>query len=342
MEKSIRFEQTFVCFLSNPIDYFIQSTVLCNKMNKPKQFQTPILFLIFNRPNTTALVFQRIRAIKPKYLFVAADGPRLSKLGEAELCEQARKMVLDNIDWDCELKTRFLEKNLGCKMAVSSAITWFYKNVEEGIILEDDCLPDLSFFYFCEELLNYYRNNERIMHIGGANFQDGRQRGDGSYYFSQINHIWGWATWRRAWNKYDVELSSFPQYLENKLSCNFVNSYMKKFWTRRFKLAYENKIDTWDIHWQYAMITNNGLAIIPNKNLISNIGFDTMATHTVHEFNPLANIPLSSLDIAVHPSRMQANYEADIYSFRKYFSPTKFRKLYYFINGVFKKSKHKR
>lgn len=305
-------------------------------------FSTPILFLIFNRPELTKKVFQRIREVKPKHLYVSADGPRTNKPGEAELCEQARKIVVDNIDWDCELKTRLLEKNLGCKMAVSSAITWFFENVEEGIILEDDCLPDISFFGFCAELLQYYRFNNAIMHIGGANFQDGRTRGDGSYYFSTCNHIWGWATWKRAWDKYDIKLSSFPQYLENKIISDFANSDMKKYWTRRFKLAYENKIDTWDIHWQYAMITNNGLAIIPNKNLISNIGFNTLATHTVDRFNPLANIPISPLDTIVHPSQIRANYDADIYSFRKYFSPSKLRKLYYFIKGLKLKSEFKR
>ncbi len=337
MEKSIRFEQTFVCFLSNPIDNFIQSTVLCNKMNKPKQFQTPILFLIFNRPNTTALVFQRIRAIKPKYLFVAADGPRLSKLGEAELCEQARKMVLDNIDWDCELKTRFLEKNLGCKMAVSSAITWFYKNVEEGIILEDDCLPDLSFFYFCEELLNYYRNNERIMHIGGANFQDGRQRGDGSYYFSQINHIWGWATWRRAWRLYDVEMKSYPDFLnQEKLMQSFPNSSICKFWKKNYDLVYRKEKDTWDIQWQYAIISSGGFAITPNTNLVKNIGFGDNATHTTIKLHPFANKKTSSVEKMEHPQFIEYDALADIYTYRHYLNPPKYKKLWFLLHSYFK------
>lgn len=304
-------------------------------------FTTPILFLIFNRPDTTAQVFEKIRAIKPKHLYVAADGPRPSKPNEAALCQQARELVLRNIDWECELHTRFLDENLGCKMAVSSAITWFFENVEEGIILEDDCLPDISFFGFCAELLKYYRNEERIMHIGGANFQDGQQRGTGSYYFSTLAHIWGWATWKRAWNKYDVSISSYPEIIKGTALANFPNSRMKKFWIKRFKLAYENRIDTWDIQWQFALTANQGLAIIPNVNLVSNIGFSSGATHTHDEFNPLANVPSSSMHEIIHPPHLAPTPVADIYSFRIYFAPSKARKAFRIMKGIFLQLKRK-
>ena len=294
-------------------------------------FSTPILFLIFNRPDTTARVFQRIREIKPRHLFISADGPRAHKIHEKELCDAARKVVA-NVDWECDVKTNFREENAGCKISVSSGITWFFKNVEEGIILEDDCLPEISFFYFCETLLAYYRDDERIMHIGGANFQDGNTRGNGSYYFSNINHIWGWATWKRAWGKYDVGVSSYPELLrQDMLPHLFTNSKMEKFWEKRFELAYNGKIDTWDIQWQYAMSVNHGLAVIPNQNLVANIGFDAAATHTTDKFNTLANIPTSAIDSIVHPSQIIPDVTADYYAFRTYFSPPKARKLLYLM-----------
>lgn len=176
-----------------------------------KSFTTPILFLIFNRPETTERVFQQIRKIQPRQLFVSADGPRPTKIGEQETCEQVQK-IIQKIDWKCDLKTNYSEKNLGCRVAVSSGINWFFNHVYEGIILEDDCVPDISFFHFCETMLEYYRNDERIMHIGGFNYQDGIIRGSGSYYFSQLSHIWGWATWKRAWDKYDVNVSTYLNY----------------------------------------------------------------------------------------------------------------------------------
>lgn len=295
------------------------------------QFSTPILFLIFNRPDTTAKVFQRIREMTPRYLFISADGPRAHKIHERELCDTARKIV-SNIDWDCEVKTNFREENAGCKIGVSSGITWFFEHVEEGIILEDDCLPEISFFHFCETLLEYYRNDERIMHIGGANFQNGNARGDGSYYFSNINHVWGWATWKRAWRKYDIAVSSFPEILkQNILPHLFANVKIEKFWKKKFELAYNNKIDTWDIQWQYAMSVHHGLAIIPNKNLVANIGFDNAATHTIDQFHALANIPTSAISAIIHPSQMLPDVAADYYAFRRYFSPPKLEKLWYLM-----------
>jgi hypothetical protein len=179
-------------------------------------FATPILFLIFNRPDTTDKVFEKIREIQPRQLFISADGPRPDRKDEREKCEEARK-VIQKIDWKCELKTNFSEKNLGCRVGVSSGIDWFFSQVSKGIILEDDCLPDASFFNFCKVLLEYYRNDERIMHIGGINVQDGRMRGTASYYFSKISHIWGWATWKRAWEKYDVNIRTYPQLLEQDM-----------------------------------------------------------------------------------------------------------------------------
>ncbi len=293
--------------------------------------ETPVLFLIFNRPDTTERVFQRIRQAQPRKLFVSADGARPYKEDELQKCEATRN-IIRGIDWDCELHTNFSETNQGCRVAVSSGIDWFFANVEEGIILEDDCVPDMSFFSFCSALLSYYRNDERIMHICGVNFQDGVKRGTGTYYFSKINHVWGWATWRRAWKTYDVDIKSFPKTLhENTFSVLFPDPVMRRYWIKSFGLVFNKQRDTWDYQWQYAMSVNNGLAIMPNDNLISNIGFEAGATHTIDSFHKLSNRPTTYLGTIIHPTSVEADGEADLYTFRKYTNPPKIRKLWQLI-----------
>jgi len=242
--------------------------------------KTPVLFLIFNRPDTTEKVFEVIREQKPKYLYIAADGPRADKEGEAEKCRQTRE-IINKIDWDCELKTLFRDENFGCKIAVSSAISWFFENVEEGIILEDDCLPSKSFFNYCEVLLEKYRHDTRIMHISAENPLDD-SFGVASYYFSKIPHIWGWASWRRAWQKYDVEFQNFDKFIQNNLIEHvFPEKYVQKYWNKIFSRVKDGRINTWDYQWTYALFVNNGLSINPNLNMISNIGFGVEgATHT--------------------------------------------------------------
>ena len=295
---------------------------------KPQSFATPILFLIFNRPDTTNKVFEKIREIRPRQLFISADGPRPDKKEEAQKCAEARK-VIQRIDWKCDLKTNLSEKNLGCRVGVSSGIHWFFVHVTEGIILEDDCVPDISFFHFCETLLKRYRTDARIMHIGGVNFQDGRVRGTGSYYFSNISHIWGWATWKRAWEKYDVNVSTYPQVLEQNLfSTVFSDPATRRYWKKNIDLVYKKKKDTWDVQWQYAVSINNGLSILPNVNLVSNIGFDAHATHTIDNFNTLANRPSSHVDTLTHPAFIVPDKEADAYTLSKYLNPNKIKKLW--------------
>jgi len=253
-----------------------------NKFVPPKPLSTPVLFLVFNRPETTKQVFEAIRKAKPPKLFVAADGPRPDKPGEEEKCEQVRKIIERGIDWDCEVYKLYRDKNLGCKIAVSSAITWFFENVEMGIILEDDCLPSLSFFWFCEELLERYRDDLRIWHISGNNFHFGWKRdSDYSYYFGGIyGSIWGWATWRNRWKHYSVDMKNYDEvktkgYLENCYDgSNAVKSRINDFECARYGL------DTWDFQWVYTRWINNGLTIIPIVNLVKNIGFSEDATHT--------------------------------------------------------------
>jgi hypothetical protein len=244
-----------------------------------KQFETPILFLIFNRPDTTQQVFNRIKEIKPKYLFVAADGPRHTRSGEDKKCLETRS-IIQQVDWDCEVKTLYRESNLGCGIAVSSAITWFFDQVEQGIILEDDCLPDITFFYYCESLLEKYKHNNNILHINGTNYTGSHFVNPKSYYFTKLVFIWGWATWRRAWKFYDVEASDYPIY-KNKLFDRKI--FISKRATKHFKKAFDNmyvhRHKTWDTQWMYTVIKSHGLTITPQVNLVENIGLDNDSTH---------------------------------------------------------------
>lgn len=246
------------------------------------QCSVPILFIIFNRPEKTRLVFEAIRKARPTYLFIAADGPREHKSGEKELCETTRA-VLKNIDWPCEVKTRFQEKNLGCKINASSAVTWMFEHVEEGIIIEDDCLPVQAFFSFCKELLEYYRHSPQIMHINGTSFLEASETSEPalSYHFSQCPQMWGWATWRRAWQQYDISMRHLDTLVEKPgIYDLFLRKKYLKFWIRHCKHIRDKNVDTWDAQWQYTLMYKNGYVVAPHFNLIKNIGFGPEATHT--------------------------------------------------------------
>ena len=281
--------------------------------------QSPILFIIFNRPSQTKIVFESIKNIKPKELYIAADGPRKNNINDADNCKLAREIV-NNIDWNCDVKYLFRNENLGCKKAVSEAINWFFENVEEGIILEDDCLPNESFFNFCSTLLEKYRSDNEVMHIGGTNFQPSEFTIEAEYYFSRITHIWGWATWRRAWEKYHQEL---PDYTTNQLEDWFNNYEFNKrsllYWDHAFNMIKEQAIDTWDYQWTYCLWKNKGIAIVPKLNLVSNIGFGLDATHTEKGAATYANLPTYSMEITKHPKDKNVNTNADNYTFNKWY-----------------------
>lgn len=285
--------------------------------NPLNQLHTPILFLLFNRPDTTQKVFNTIKKAKPRQFFVAADGPRPDKEGEIEKCEQVRK-IIEQVDWDCEVKTLFRDKNLGCKIAVSSAIDWFFENVEEGIILEDDCLPSQSFFWFCQELLEYYRKNTRIMHISGDNFQFGHKRGEGSYYFSNFGLIWGWATWKRAWRYYDVEMKTFHQFKDKGQIRNiFYDKKMQNYYMKIFDKVYKGEIDTWDYQWLYSRLIAGGISIHPNVNLVQNICFGIDSSHTKNGDKKIRNNLSKNLQFPLkHPIFKLSNKIADEYIFK--------------------------
>jgi hypothetical protein len=274
----------------------------------PYPLNTAVLFLVFNRPDTTKRVFDAIRQAKPPRLYVAADGPRDDKNGEFDRVDKVRNYVRNNIDWPCEVKTLFRECNLGCKHAVSDAITWFFKQERQGIILEDDCLPSQSFFWFCEELLGKYQKDLRVWHISGDNFQGGRRYGRGSYYFSKYNHVWGWASWADRWENYDAELKDFEHTSALRiLESTFPrNENASKYWGSVFSHVANGLIDTWDYQWTYTVWKNSGLSILPNLNLITNIGFGSDATHTTDLESQLScmdhfemELPLRDPDLVV-------------------------------------------
>ena len=281
---------------------------------------TAILFLIFNRPNETQEVFEEIRKSKPPRLYVAGDGQRDGYNGEAELISKARK-IATALDWPCELKTLFREKNLGSKLAVGSAINWFFEQEEQGIILEDDCLPHQDFFKFCEILLGHYRNDERVSMITGNNYQAGQWRGEASYYFSQYNLTWGWASWRRAWKYYDNDLIFWPTW---KLSADWHNKFPdffeRKYWEKIFNRMFEDQIDTWDYPWHASVWRYGGLTITPNVNLVSNIGFGPNATNLKSTNSPLSRIATKALGEITHPEIIAQNKVADRFVFNNVYS----------------------
>ena len=284
---------------------------------------TPVAFFIFNRPDLTKIVFDAIAQAKPKQLLVVADGPRVS--AEAEKCQITRS-VIDQIDWECEVLINYSEKNMGCKHRVSSGLDWVFAQVEEAIILEDDCLPAPSFFDFCETLLDRYRHDERIMMISGDNFQNGQPTNDYSYYFSKYTHIWGWASWRRAWQYYDVNMTTWPEYKKSNAICSVCEDPCEqKFWIDTFDRVFDGAVDTWDYQWLYASWCQSGLSILPNSNLISNIGFGIDGTHTYND-SPWARLPIADIWEIKHPPFMVRNKLADTYTFMNHYGGINLKK----------------
>ncbi len=283
--------------------------------------RTAVLFLIFNRPDTTEQVFQAIRQARPPRLYVAADGARPDRAGEVARCELARRIAMA-VDWPCEVFTLFRQANLGCRRAVSQGITWFFDQEGEGIILEDDVIPDPSFFAYCEELLERYRSNSEVMMVSGNNFHGSNYAPETSYFFTRYTRIWGWASWRRAWQEYDVSMTQWPRVRATDLlhrlgdgDRDFVS-----YWTRIFDATYDGKVDTWDYQWLFATMLREALAISPSRNLVRNIGFAPDATHTKDVTAMGANLPLESMNFPLkHPERVLRDAAADEWEDRHVF-----------------------
>lgn len=283
---------------------------------------TSVLFIIFNRPTTARLVFEAIRKARPAKLYIAADGPRHDKPGEAEKCEACREIVKD-VDWDCEVRTLYRDQNLGCGEGPSTAITWFFEHEEEGIILEDDCLPSPAFFRFCAELLERYRNDTRIVEIAGTNLDEPQLREkEYSYGFSNLISSWGWATWRRAWDIHDFQMKHYIEVNKKRyLDYCYDSIFERDFCQYIFSKMHEgdevtNRKNIWDYQWQFASKINSGLVIVPGSNLVKNLGFGEEATNTTDPRGVGAHLKLEEFSFPLkHPEFVMVNAQRE----RRYF-----------------------
>lgn len=278
----------------------------------------PILFLLFNRPDLADRVFSSIRAARPRQLFIAVDGSRPSREGEESLVAQSRA-IAGRVDWPCEVHSLFRETNLGCGVAVSEAISWFFEHVESGIILEDDCLPDISFFRFAEEMLERYADHSEVMMVNGTSFLPKVDDLDCSYYFSLFGNIWGWATWRRAWLQYDFELSTWPENPAVQQRLRTFGFSARLHFNRNFRMSKIGVIDTWDYQWVHAIWACGGVVVAPHSNLVTNLGFDERATHTSKgddgrggRLHQMLIFPLK------HPDQIEVNELFDLWYRKKF------------------------
>ena len=286
--------------------------------------RAPVAFFIFNRPDETRRVFAEIARARPPRLLVVADGPRGSRPEEAELCGAARGVV-ERVDWECEVLRNYAGDNMGCRRRVSSGLDWVFEHCEEAVILEDDCLPDQTFFPFCDELLEKYRDDERLMTVCGDNYLFGRRRVADSYLFHRTPGGWGWATWRRAWAHYDAGMSAWPElratnWLTEILKDRRAVRYWRGTFDRTFSAA--ERMDTWDYQWVFSVWARRGLAAAAATNLVTNIGWGAGATHTRADRSVLAAIPTEPIEFPLrHPARVEPDAEADRIIFENIYLP---------------------
>ncbi len=274
---------------------------------------TPILLLLFNRPKHTEAVLDRLRQVQPTQIFVHCDGPRESAPGEAEKVAAVRA-ELKKIDWPCEVKTLFREQNAGLRIGVSGALNWFFESVEQGIILEDDCLPDPSFFPFCEATLVRYAQEDQVMHIGGSNVAEALTRNlPTDYFFSQFSFVWGWASWRRAWAKMSLDLDGFEDFVQDKRIRSLTSKPLAQaYMLEKFRATKAKENNSWAYAWAYSVLKNNALSIVPRLNLVQNTGIgEAEATHT-KESDQKAQLRASSLSFPLkHPGRIERPAKLD-------------------------------
>ncbi len=283
--------------------------------------KAPVVFIVFNRLECTRQVWARIREAKPRTLLLVADGPRRDRPGEAERCAEVRRVVAE-VDWPCDVHRNFSETNLGAAKRISSALDWAFTLVEEAIILEDDCLPDPTFFPFCAELLDRYRDHAGIAQIAGCSFQLPPGPDRPSYFFSRYTHGWGWATWRRAWRLYDHEMQVWRDEREGGwLGSVIENDSERAVWARCFDETLAGDVDAWDYRWTLAVWRHGMTSILSYRNLISNIGFGADATHT-RRASPWAALPLAAMPFPlVHPDSLACDEAADERTSRLVFRP---------------------
>tara|TARA_B100001093_G_scaffold513992_1_gene587068 strand:- start:2097 stop:3080 length:984 start_codon:yes stop_codon:yes gene_type:complete len=304
-------------------------------MNQENKFKTPILIIAWKRPKQTRELIGKIKQINPSNLYIACDGPKNINIIEDNKVKNTRKILLKSFEEINSKKYLFSKNNQGCKLGVSNAINWFFEHEKEGIILEDDCIPHLDFFSFCQEMLEKYRDDERIWSITGHNQQNNVQRGNGTYYFSKYPRSWGWATWKRSWVKYDRDITDWPNIKSKGLLKNKLKTKKEiNFWVNILDNIYHhNSPNTWDYQWTLSSFLNSGLTIVPNKNLIKNIGFDEDSTHTfgrdLNTFTGKEKEKFLSIFPTIHPDHFVINKKADeIVDILEYSGGNKFSKMF--------------
>lgn len=299
-------------------------------------FNTPILLIIFNRPDKVERLIDSLRTVKPTRVYVSADGPRKDVPTDNARCASARS-ALSRIDWPCEVITNFHECNTGADFGPEKALNWFFDTVEEGIVLEDDCIAHPDFFRFAQDMLSRYRTNDNIMMISGNNFQNGIRRGEGSYYFSKYPSTWGWASWKRAWKHYDTKTSDYREFMNKNILDTICQSTIeKKYWKKFFEKINSGKLEHWDIKWIFAIWNNNGISITPNVNLVKNVGFGYDATHTFKHDDRMV-VETGEIGEIIPPSTIAAHKEADAYLFKHVYQFTTKKKFLYLVELIKKR-----
>ena len=280
-------------------------------------FSTPVLLIAFNRPESTARVLRSLAEVKPQKFYVACDGPRPGRPEEAQRCEAVRALA-SHLDWPCDVQTLFQPSNLGCRAGVTAALDWFFEQEQEGIVLEDDIVADPSFFFFCQELLERYRHDERVGVIAANNHQHRPPSDGSSYRFSIYSHCWGWASWRRAWRCNDPEMRGWPAFRDGQWLEQLGGKSLARRWGPWLDQLSAGQIDTWDMIWQFSCWQQGFLTVIPAVELVENIGFGVEATHTLDERSPLGRPGSLSFPLR-HPTVMQADRIRDQDTFRRLF-----------------------
>ncbi len=289
-----------------------------------------ILFLTFNRLDYVKETFEQIRIAQPPRFYIASDGPREGVEGETQKVQEVRDYILNNIDWDCEVKTRFLDKNSGgCAYGVSGAVTWFFENEDDGIILEDDCVPSQSFFPYCEELLDKYKNDKQVWHIAGDAPIDNVNIKE-SYYFAKIQHCWGWASWADRWKYFKLDMTDYDRKDLKKFS---KRKDVQEYWENILIGLQEHRIDSWAYPWTFWIVANDGYCINPVKNLISNIGYT--GEHYSCESSPLLCKKTFDLENLIHPKKIKFNKKAIDRIYTEAFGIRKVRNSYHWYEYVF-------